>query len=89
MSAAAERDALLAELLTLWSEGGGPVILIDGQRIPRSQRERELIRALRPACYAAHREVAAAEPAPPKTKPKKRGRKGSDAPASKTEADPA
>ena len=59
MSLTAQRNALLAELVALWSSNGPRATRPDGVVLPRSQYEGELIRELRPLCFAAAREPLA------------------------------
>ena len=61
------RDQLLAELVALWESSGRLCRLESGLRIPRKDREWELIRALRPLCAAAKAER--------ESKPKKASKK--------------
>ena len=59
-----ERDALLSELLSLWEGPGSHLTTLPGgQRVPRSERERDLIRALREAFYAQPRRNDKPKPA--------------------------
>lgn len=52
--AAEQRDGLLAELVALWAGGGAPLCLLpDGSTALRSEREAQLIQALRPLCWQA------------------------------------
>jgi hypothetical protein len=61
MGARAERDALLAELYLLWEHGGAPMTTLgDGRKVRRMDREGELVRALRSACWRAGQEEAPA-----------------------------